>query len=196
MTMEAEIGRLPCDIASLVCAYALEGEPDLLLVQVARKGDEWAARWLAREYMHALAPTIAFAGKNDALYVACAGGHLAMAQWLVAAFRPTGGSVRNLHSEADIAMCAACENGHLEIAQWLAATFGITAEDVRDGYNYFLREACVRGHLEVAQWMTAAFGLTAEDAGASNGYAAQRAKENGHHEVVQWLATEFGIAVD
>jgi hypothetical protein len=107
-----------------------------------------------------LTPADARADNNWALRKACAGGHLAAAQWLTERFGLTAADARAWHNEV---LWWACRNGHLEVAQWLTERFGLTAADVRAADNEALRWACANGHLDVAQWLTEEFGITQEE---------------------------------
>mgnify|MGYP002134937976 CR=1 FL=1 len=93
-----------------------------------------------------------------ALHEACAGGHLAVAQWLHRKLALTAADARSYDSHA---LYMACCGGHLNVIQWLHQTYGLNIDDVRASDAF--QGACAHGHLDVAQWLHATFALTAND---------------------------------
>ena len=130
---------------------------------------------------------------NGALLMACGGGHLATAQWLVERFGLTAADAR---AQNNGTLWWACHFGHLEVAQWLTERFGLTAADARAQNNWALRAACGHGRLAMAQWLVERFGLTAADARAEHNDALRTACAHGHLATAQWLVERFGLTAD
>jgi hypothetical protein len=127
---------------------------------------------LSAEPLHngGVAPEDARKMRFSALCKACAGGHLAVAQWLVdhcffGAAKKDELTPEDARAKDTDALRGACAYGHLTVAQWLTERFGLTTEDARARGNDAIRAASINGHLDVAQWLIDKFGLTAADAG-------------------------------
>ena len=106
--------------------------------------------------------------------VACAAGHLTVAQWLVA----QGGV--DIHAYHDEALRRTCLNGDLVMAQWLVAQGAVNPH--AGGSMGFLW-ACAGGQVHVAKWWVAQFGV---DAHACES-ALLEACFYGHLGVARWL---------
>lgn len=118
---------------------------------------------------------------------ACAGGHLAMAQWAAAEF-----AVSPAQARESGALRAACVGGHLDVAKWLVETFGLTAADARAAGA--LRAACAGGHLGAAKWLAERFGLSAADVHESDHEIARAASARGDLMVLRWAYGSFAPA--
>jgi hypothetical protein len=148
---------------------------------------------------------------------ACAGGHLAVVEFLVGRFALTKNDVAECGKPAstdpwgvsDIceapgapplsayniichndAFSAACRNGHLAVAEFLADRFALTVHDIWSpaaGDCAALRYALGGAHTAVAKWIVARFALTEEDAAACDAF--NRGSDNDHvrAEVLPWL---------
>lgn len=149
----------------------------------------------------------------------CRRGHLAAAQWLVAAFdltadnTPTDGLLQACvcadlpvvvwaaghfgltisGTELDGTFAYVCLLNKLPVALWLADRFRMTAANIRMHYTQALRNVCRRGFLTIALWLADRFGLTADDARAGGDQALAGACRNGHQPTARWLAIRFGL---
>jgi len=92
---------------------------------------------------------------TQAFSLACANGHLRVAEWLYDTFDITGADVC---ARGTGAFWFACMYGHLAVAQWLAASFALTAADAHAQQDRAYREASGNHCRGVVAWLTATFG--------------------------------------
>jgi hypothetical protein len=125
---------------------------------------------LVRE--HSVPATTAFRGS-------CRGGHLHIAQWLVAEHRLTAeledvraeGNCVDVFGEScvrrrpgQLRFFQNCAHGRLEVVQWLVAVFNLTEVEAYRRKAPLSARPATWGHLAVAQWLAVTFNITAEDA--------------------------------
>jgi hypothetical protein len=134
-----------------------------------------------------------------AVHAACRAGRLAIAQYLVAAFKITPHTMCGVLKLLD----EACGAGHLAIAQWLIRDYYYDTNMYRTPSRCFearseraalLQTACGAGQLEMAQWLENEFKLDGFDIRMDNNRALRLACTNGHLEVAQWLVRAFGLS--
>ena len=82
------------------------------------------------------------------LHLACAKGHLEIAQWLQSA----GASVNATSNVGNTPLHRACTRGHLAIAHWLLSV-GASVNAANIGGCTPLHDACFDGRLGIAQWL-------------------------------------------
>lgn len=93
----------------------------------------------------------------DYLSLACACGHLQIAQWIYGTFNVTYFEVTTSY-DCTQPLAQVCAEGQLAAAKWLHNTFGFMPSYVQS--SVALNGACANGHLPVARWLHKAFGAT------------------------------------
>lgn len=147
------------------------------------------ARWATKQFRIQRAPPI-WAAPTGAFHLACSGGHLSVAQWMVTAFAITASELSHNAAWRNLAFRAACEAGHLDMAKWLERTFEVNIELLEA-----LPAACAGGHLLMVYWLVAIGRLRAHCHARSAHIVAafKNACNGGHLLIAQHLATTFAI---
>ena len=139
---------------------------------------------------------------GTALGIACACGHLALAQWLTSRFDLTAADVLGqfgpdwhaIYGCGGLPLACACARGHLHIMQWAAERFRLAARDIRA--MRALIYACDNDHLGLARWLTERYGLTARDARAEKQHMLHQACMTGKLQTAKWLVARFDLGAD
>lgn len=214
-----EMNRL--DLLNIVLTEYAQDRRKKCFQMSCQLGDFRACFWFIEKF---LSSSCTIRDLVNALYVACAEGHLHIVTWLT----------KHLHKYNNVncrnAFFLACENGHLSVAQWLKKHFHITREDtiakpedntslplegqrficagwfkaeliLRQFYYYSagktcaLQVICPMGHLVVAQWLTKELDLSVEDAKRYENDAFRQTCANGHLLTAQWVARHFKLSI-
>jgi len=163
------------------------------MCEAARAGELSVCRFLCE---HGAASTISVPDSPQEctpVLLACQGGHLEVAQWLV----ELGGTgdIRTADICDQTPFLLACVGGHLEVAQWLFGTgaAGDINEQTTDEYGQsmtLMYSACRGGHLDLVKWL---YSLGATKGGDET--LLHAACSAGHLDVAKWLF-EVGVAED
>ena len=117
------------------------------------------------------------------LHLACAKGHLDVAQWL----HSVSASVNATNIEGETPLHLACAKGHLEIAQWLQSA-GASVNATSNVGNTPLHRACTRGHLAIAHWLLSV-GASVNAANIGGCTPLHDACFDGRLGIAQWLCS-------
>ena len=171
------------------------------LVSACRNGQFETAEWLVA-YFDPERIRDLWTGPHHWLEAAMHGGHLKVADLLVATFNMTADEVKRdkklwysiftIHRSGDEAAREAKKAQALKVLEWFISRFKVTAEDIRAGYDLF-GKACEEGNLQVVQRL-AGLGLTVQDVARPGTNAFIMACYGGCLDVAKWLAANFGSA--
>jgi len=185
--------------------FLLPAEPELLVLAYAADRDKVleAFREACLENAHRIARRLegvfeltgaeVRAHDNRILRLACGGGHLELARWLVDHFGLTAADARaGRDSSSYTPLQLASARDRLEVARWLAGHFRLTETDAHLTHSYGFRAACANGHFGSAYWLAGYFGPAA---GAEYLTAFADACR-GHPGTARWLAHFRPAAAD
>jgi Zinc finger, C3HC4 type (RING finger) len=151
---------------------------------MCRWGHFDAARWLVA----ASKITAADAKKMSALYYACGGHSLVMAQWLVDTFDFAPATAAERQTWVQVA----CGNTTPAMSRWIVAHFGLTCVDASANENALLEHLCKCDRLSDAKRLVEKFRLTSADAKESGAF--WHACGQGNLGIARWLAATFDLS--
>ena len=93
--------------------------------------------------------------KKDRIFqLTCRGGHLCVAQWLIAIGEETNSKI-DIHAGSENAFVLSCAKGHQSLAEWLIrlgeGSYGLI--DIHKVNEEPFRRACSKGQVDIAKWL-------------------------------------------